>query len=114
VPRLRSDERSPKERPLKEEIRERPESGHGTPCLNGKNPHIFRLETTAQKDGLFDGKDKSGRKVVPGGTPRPSGARLDRALFYRVAVGVDFVDFADVEFANAGFYLAQVADHKPD
>ena len=31
-----------------------------------------------------------------------------------VAVGVDFVDFADVQFANAGFDFGHVADHQPD
>ena len=35
-------------------------------------------------------------------------------LFYRVAVGVDFVDFADVEFADAGFDFAHVTDDDPD
>ena len=31
-----------------------------------------------------------------------------------VAVGVDFVDFADVQFADAGFDFAHVADYHPD
>jgi hypothetical protein len=36
-----------------------------------------------------------------------------RLLLHGVAVGVDFVDFADVEFADAGFDFAHVADDDP-
>jgi hypothetical protein len=35
-------------------------------------------------------------------------------LFDGVAVGVDFVDFADVELANTGFDFAHVAYYQPD
>src|SRR5882757_2752118 len=35
-------------------------------------------------------------------------------LLNRVAVGVDFVDFADVEFADAGFDFGHVANDDPD
>src|SRR5260221_7726917 len=40
---------------------------------------------------------------------------MDRVrLLNRVAVGVDFVDFADVQVANAGFDFAHIADDDPD
>ncbi len=32
----------------------------------------------------------------------------------RVAVGVDFVDFAYVQGANAGFYFTHIANNHPD
>ena len=43
-----------------------------------------------------------------------TGYVIGQVLFDGVAVGVDFVDFANIEFADSRFHLAHIADYQPD
>jgi hypothetical protein len=66
-----------------------------------------KTERRERRSRLFLCGDSVGRSAA-------AGLPHSRSLLDGVAVGVDFVDFANVQFTDAGFDLGHVADHQPN